>query len=34
MSLSPKTIDIVKATAAPVAANSEAITARMYEIEA
>ncbi|MGB5966334.1 MAG: globin domain-containing protein [Sulfurimonadaceae bacterium] len=32
MSLSPKTIEIVKATAAPVAANSEAITTRMYEI--
>lgn len=32
MSLSDKTIEIVKATAAPVAANSEAITARMYEI--
>lgn len=32
MSLSPTTIEIVKATAAPVAANSEAITARMYEI--
>ena len=32
MSLSPKTIEIVKATAAPVAANAEAITTRMYEI--
>lgn len=32
MSLSEKTIKIVKATAAPVAANSEAITSRMYEI--
>ena len=32
MSLSPKTIAIVKATAAPVAQNSEKITARMYEI--
>lgn len=32
MSLSPKTIEIVKATAAPVAVNSEAITTRMYEI--
>ncbi len=32
MSLSDKTIEIVKATAAPVAANSEAITSRMYEI--
>lgn len=32
MSLSQNTIDIVKATAAPVAANSEAITSRMYEI--
>jgi nitric oxide dioxygenase len=32
MGLSPKTIEIVKATAAPVAANAEAITARMYEI--
>lgn len=32
MALSQKTIDIVKATAAPVAANSEAITTRMYEI--
>ena len=32
MSLSEKTIEIVKATAAPVAANSEAITTRMYEI--
>jgi len=32
MSLSPKTVEIVKATAAPVAANAEAITTRMYEI--
>jgi len=32
MSLSPKTIEIVKATAAPIAANGEAITTRMYEI--
>ena len=32
MSLTPKTIEIIKATAAPVAANSEAITTRMYEI--
>jgi len=32
MSLSPKTIEVVKATAAPVAANAEAITTRMYEI--
>ena len=32
MSLSPKTIEIVKATAAPVAANAEAITKKMYEI--
>lgn len=32
MGLSPKTIEIIKATAAPVAANSEAITTRMYEI--
>ncbi len=32
MSLSQSTIDIVKATAAPVAANAEAITTRMYEI--
>lgn len=32
MSLSTKTIEIVKATAAPVAVNSEAITTRMYEI--
>ena len=32
MSLSPKTIEIVKATAAPVAANAQAITTRMYEI--
>ena len=32
MSLSEKTIKIVKATAAPFAANSEAITSRMYEI--
>ena len=32
MSLSKNTIKIVKATAAPVAANAEAITTRMYEI--
>lgn len=32
MSLSLQTIQIVKATAAPVSANSEAITKRMYEI--
>lgn len=32
MGLSEKTVEIVKATAAPVAANSEAITSRMYEI--
>ena len=32
MSLSPKTVEIVKATAAPVAVNAEAITTRMYEI--
>lgn len=32
MSLSEKTVEIVKATAAPVAANAEAITSRMYEI--
>jgi len=32
MELSDKTIAIVKATAAPVAANAEAITARMYAI--
>ena len=32
MPLSDKTVEIIKATAAPVAANSEAITARMYEI--
>ena len=32
MSLSPKTIEVVKATAVPVAANAEAITTRMYEI--
>lgn len=32
MSLSKKTIEIIKATAAPVAANAEAITTRMYEI--
>ena len=32
MGLSEKTIKIVKATAAPVAANAEAITSRMYEI--
>jgi len=32
LSLSEKTIEIVKATAAPVAANAEAITTRMYEI--
>ncbi len=32
MGLSDKTVEIVKATAAPVAAHSEAITAKMYEI--
>lgn len=32
MSLSEKTIKIIKETAVPVAANSEAITSRMYEI--
>jgi nitric oxide dioxygenase len=32
MSLSPKTIEVVKSTAAPVAANAQAITTRMYEI--
>ena len=32
MSLSQNTVEIVKATAAPVAANAEAITTRMYEI--
>ena len=32
MSLSPRTVEIVKATAGPVAANAEAITTRMYEI--
>jgi len=32
LALSEKTIEIVKATAAPVAANSEAITTRMYVI--
>lgn len=32
MGLSESTIAIVKATAAPVAANGEAITKRMYEI--
>jgi len=32
MSLSVKTIEIVKATAVPVKENSEAITKRMYEI--
>ena len=32
MELSPKTIEIVKATASVVAEHSEAITARMYEI--
>ena len=32
MSLSQQTIDIVKATAAPIAVNAEAITTRMYEI--
>lgn len=32
MSLSPRTIEIIKATAAPVATNAEAITTRMYEI--
>ena len=32
MSLSQETIEIIKATAKPVAENAEAITARMYEI--
>ncbi|UFS63245.1 globin domain-containing protein [Sulfurimonas sp. HSL-3221] len=32
MSLSKETIEIIKATAKPVAENAEAITARMYEI--
>jgi len=32
MALSKKTIDVVKATASPVAENAEAITTRMYEI--
>ena len=32
MSLSQNTIEIVKATAAPIAINAEAITTRMYEI--
>ena len=32
MSLSQQTIDIVKATAAPITINAEAITTRMYEI--
>lgn len=32
MPLSDTTVQIVKATAAPVAANGEAITSRMYEI--
>jgi len=32
MSLSPETIDIIKATAAPVSQHAEAITTRMYEI--
>lgn len=32
MSLSQHTIEIVKATAAPIAINAEAITTRMYEI--
>ncbi len=32
MSLSQNTIAIVKATAAPIAINAEAITTRMYEI--
>jgi len=32
MGLSATTIEIVKATAAPVAANAEAITTKMYEI--
>ncbi len=32
MSLSPKTIETVKATAPAVAQNAEAITTRMYEI--
>jgi nitric oxide dioxygenase len=32
MSLSPKTVEIVKSTASAIAANGEAITTRMYEI--
>ena len=32
MSLSPKTVEIVKATAGAVAQNAEAITTRMYEV--
>lgn len=32
MALSEKTVEIVKATAKPVAQNAEAITIRMYEI--
>jgi len=32
MSLSPNTIDIIKATAAPVSQHAEAITIRMYTI--
>lgn len=32
LSLSKRTIEIIKATAVPVAANAEAITTRMYEI--
>jgi nitric oxide dioxygenase len=32
MSLSKETVEIVKATARPVAENAEAITTRMYEI--
>jgi len=32
MSLSPKTIEIVKSTAGAISSNGEAITTRMYEI--
>ena len=32
MQLSKETVEIIKATAKPVAANAEAITTRMYEI--
>lgn len=32
MNLSPKTIDIIKATAAPVSQHAEEITSRMYAI--